>query len=61
LDVAPWATDGATVDRFLDLIEPPAWHADAACAEHPELPWFPKVGQPTGPAKAVCARCLVGG
>ena len=37
----------------------PPWHADAACREHPELTWFPDRGQPTEPAKAVCAGCLV--
>jgi WhiB family redox-sensing transcriptional regulator len=39
----------------------PAWQADALCAEpaYADLAWFPERGQPTAPAKAVCARCLV--
>lgn len=45
-----------------DLPDPftrPAWHADAACREHPELSWFPGMGVPTAPAKAVCHTCPV--
>jgi hypothetical protein len=37
----PWATDRATIDELLDMLEPLPWHADAACREHPELSWFP--------------------
>lgn len=37
----------------------PAWWADAACQEHPEVTWFPEQGQPSEPAKAICAACLV--
>jgi WhiB family redox-sensing transcriptional regulator len=46
---------------LLDRIERsrPAFHADAACREHPEVTWFPEVGEPTAPAKAICASCLV--
>ena len=37
----------------------PRWQRDALCAEpHPGVTWFPSKGQPTGPAKAVCRRCL---
>ncbi len=38
---------------------PLAWQADAACAEEAEDLWFPRRGQPTDAAKAVCRRCLV--
>lgn len=37
----------------------PAFHADAACREHPELSWFPERGEPTKAQLAVCAGCLV--
>ncbi len=37
----------------------PAWQADAACREHPELTWFPARGQDCGPALEVCRGCLV--
>ncbi len=37
----------------------PAWHADALCREHPEVSWFAERGEPMGPAKDICARCLV--
>ena len=50
--------DLLTLDDVLALVRPP-WHADAACREHPELTWFPERGQPTEPAKTVCAGCLV--
>ncbi len=40
----------------------PAFHADAACREAPpEVSWFIQRGGDPGPAKAVCARCLVAG
>lgn len=37
----------------------PGWQRDGLCNEHPEVSWFPAKGQPTGPAKAICRRCLV--
>jgi WhiB family redox-sensing transcriptional regulator len=55
------ALDGrAGLSELLDLLfDRPAWHADAACKEHPEVDFFPALGQSAEPAKAVCARCLV--
>src|SRR4051794_37084007 len=50
---------GPTLDDLAALIRPPAWHADAACREHPEVSWFPERGEPTTAAKAICAGCLV--
>lgn len=44
---------------LLELLHRPAWMADAACREHPEVEFFPTRGQSTRPAKAVCANCLV--
>lgn len=35
----------------------PAWHADGACHEHPDLSWFAATDQ--AEAVAVCRRCLV--
>jgi WhiB family transcriptional regulator, redox-sensing transcriptional regulator len=56
----PWAAERFTVDDLLDLLEPPAFHRDAACKEAPaEVSWFPVKGQTAAPAKAVCGRCLV--
>ncbi len=37
----------------------PAWQADGACLEHPELTWFPGRGEDSEPAKVVCRGCLV--
>jgi len=53
---------GAAAD-LLDLIAggKPAWHADAACREHPELSWFPAQGEDSSAARAVCSGCLVVG
>jgi hypothetical protein len=56
---APWARDTTDLEEFLDMIEPPAWHADAACKEHPELNWVPGRGDDTTAPKAVCDGCLV--
>ena len=45
-----------------DLLDRPAWMADAACREHPDLPWVPERGPDQGkiPAMyAICAGCLV--
>lgn len=54
-----------TLLELYDLLRPPAWQADAACREHPEVDWFAVA--PPGPvespevrrAKDVCAACLV--
>lgn len=35
----------------------PDWHADAACRGADPALWFPERGDPTEPAKAVCAGC----
>jgi len=43
----------------LATLNRPAWQADAACREHPELTWFPERGERTEAAKQVCRRCLV--
>jgi WhiB family redox-sensing transcriptional regulator len=40
-----------------DLINPPEWHRDAACAEYPKETWFN--GRLTASAKLICAGCLV--
>lgn len=37
----------------------PPWMRDAACRELPETTFFPSLGEPSEPARAVCARCLV--
>jgi WhiB family redox-sensing transcriptional regulator len=37
----------------------PAWQRDALCLEHPEVDFLPARGEPSGPAKAVCVRCMV--
>ena len=41
------------------LIARPEWHRDALCREHPEIDWFPEVGEDRRPAKAISARCPV--
>lgn len=49
-----------SLDPLYDvLLGRPAWHADAACKEHPELDWFPTRGQDIKGLKAVCQGCLV--
>ncbi len=53
--------DPTAVDLLVDLLarERPAFHADAACREHPEVSWFPELGEDGRTAKAICAGCLV--
>ncbi|HUW04611.1 MAG TPA: WhiB family transcriptional regulator [Acidimicrobiales bacterium] len=41
------------------LLGRPSRHRDAACAEYPIDVFFPDRGEPTEPAKAICAGCLV--
>jgi WhiB family redox-sensing transcriptional regulator len=42
-----------------ELFDRPAWMADALCREYPDVSFFPTRGQPTSPAKNVCAHCMV--
>ena len=50
--------DGDPLAEFLRWARP-AFHADAACREHPELSWFPERGQSITAQLAVCRSCLV--
>ena len=50
---------GYDVHDLVDLLQPPAWHADALCREYPHLSFFPGRGEDQGAAKAVCGRCAV--
>lgn len=49
------------LDILEQLLRPPAWHADAACKEHPEISFFPAPGRTAEAqqARQVCAGCLV--
>jgi Transcription factor WhiB len=49
----------STVDELLDLLQPPAWQADALCREYPQLGWFSNNANGLKAAKQVCASCLV--
>ncbi|MBV8980881.1 MAG: WhiB family transcriptional regulator [Acidimicrobiia bacterium] len=46
-------------DLVADLLNRPAWHADAACKEHPEVTFFPLSPAGARAAKAICASCSV--
>ena len=53
---------GDVADVLADLaqlLRPPAWHADALCREHPEVSWFPSLGETAEVAPALCSGCLV--
>lgn len=52
---------GTGVVELLDLLRPPALQLDALCREpaYRDVSFFPARGEPTGPAKDVCRRCLV--
>ncbi len=59
-DGTPWATETPDWLELFDLVyAAPAWHADAACKEHPEVSFFPEQGASATPARRVCAGCLV--
>ena len=52
--------DGGLDLTLADLIPArPLWMAEGVCRQHPEVTWFPAKGQPTAPAKALCATCPV--
>lgn len=60
-DVGYFSVTGPSSDlaALLETGWQPAWHADAACKEHPELSWFPERGEVVDKQKAVCAGCSV--
>lgn len=47
------------MDVFAEILQPPAWHAHAACRHEDVHLFFPERGQPIEPARAVCDRCPV--
>ncbi len=51
----PATDDFPTLADFLPAR--PAWMAQGACRNRPDLTWFPERGQSAAPAKAVCAGC----
>ena len=53
------SSDVDLANLLANIIGRPSWHRDAACAEYPVEVFFPDRGEPTEPAKAICARCLV--
>lgn len=55
----PYAPERPDLDAIFRLLERPEWHRDALCKEHPEMEFFPGLGQDWLPAVDVCARCLV--
>ena len=57
----PWAPQRTPIPELLGILTAsrPAWHADAACREHPDVPFVPDRGDDIRPAKKVCAGCLV--
>lgn len=50
-------TPDVELEAFLDALQVPDWHRDAACLEHPELDWFPERGQNASRQKSVCSTC----
>lgn len=50
---------GGGLGDLFDLLQPPAWHRDAACKEAPpEITWFPAHASDCLPAVRVCRGCL---
>jgi excisionase family DNA binding protein len=50
---------GVDAPTVADLVDRPAFMADALCREHPEVDFFPERGVTLEPARRICARCLV--
>jgi hypothetical protein len=46
-------------DELAELLQRPQWHKDAACIEHPEIGWFPALGESANSAKKICRSRLV--
>jgi len=49
----------ASAGLLLEAIGRPAWMADAACRDHPELTWFPGQGVDVRAAVQICGECPV--
>ncbi len=55
-------SEASAVEDALGLLtRRPTWMRDAACREHPDVSFYPELGQSLEPARAVCAGCLVRG
>ena len=56
-------SDGAAgpVLRLTPVADPRkvTWRDFALCAEADPEAWFPDIGEPSAPAKAICAACFV--
>lgn len=57
-------TDLAELDRLERLLDQlgahrPTWHAQAACRGRGPDQFFPARGEPTAPARRICAGCPV--
>lgn len=46
-------------EELFALLEPPAWHASAACRGKPTSWFYPDRGEATDQAKALCESCPV--
>src|SRR5271165_6754630 len=53
------AAEFSDVEALLELVHPPAWHADALCKEYIDVDFFATSGTASEPAKKVCRACLV--
>ncbi len=59
-EVTSWGDEVSEIGALYDLLwRRPAWQADALCREHPEVNFFPRLGEPVDPALQVCEGCLV--
>lgn len=57
-----WLWPADPPSDLAELLRPPAWHADAACKDHPTLTtsdFFVERGGDVRPALDVCSGCLV--
>lgn len=61
MDFLAWEalTEGRDPLTLEDVLHRPAFMADGACRDHPEVSFFPSRGEQLAPAKAVCRGCRV--
>jgi WhiB family redox-sensing transcriptional regulator len=60
-DAPGWSTDtdDDLIARVRAYLEPPPWHADAACRGESIDVFFPPLGAQAKAARAICGRCPV--
>lgn len=51
--------DAPDLPTLADLLQRPAWMRDGSCLDEPSGVFFPRRGESTEPARAICGGCPV--